>query len=245
MIRAKGPEEQQSDTNDKLSDANTQLTQGIAQLESQKAVLNGQISTAEAAKAYGAHLEALRGQLESATDPAAQAALRCRSPPWKGIDRATLVSALKDSCSRSGAAAGSEDKLARPIARPPRSAFLAAGFGKRSGPDRLGKRKTSRPSGRLEDAKKQYKDARKAAIEQANIDKLVEKEHPGPVIKAQTQHARATCSLTPVPVALRNGRKIESIDELKNLLLAKIDGVGKIYLRRCRVTIIDTPALPT
>ena len=240
-------QEQQSDTNDKLSDANTQLTQGIAQLESQKAVLNGQISTAEAqAKAYDAQLEALRGQLESTTDPAAQAALQMQITALEKESTAATaqVSALKEQLAPVlEQLQEAEDKLGKTYSKTTGGALSsAAGFGSAAAQIASGKEtiKTQRAS--LEDAEKQYKDARKAAIEQANIDKLVEKNTLAQVIKAQdfSMPAGYVQSDSSSQWLLRVGDKIESIDELKNLLLAKIDGVGKIYLKDVAdVTIID------
>ncbi|MDO4502000.1 MAG: efflux RND transporter permease subunit [Coriobacteriia bacterium] len=231
-------EKQQKETNDKLSDANTQLTQGISQLESQKAVLNGQISTAEAqAQAYETQLEGLRAQLEAATDPMVQAQLQMQIEALEKQSAAATaqVDALKKQLAPIlKKLEDSEKKLGKTYTQTTNGALTAAaGFGSAAAQISSGKETIKNQRQSLKDAEKQYKDARKAAIKSANIDKLVEKNTLAQVIKAQdfSMPAGYVKSGSSSQWLLRVGDRIESVDELKGLMLADIDDVGKIHLK--------------
>lgn len=240
-------QEQQQQTNDQLGSANTQMTEGISQLESQKAVLNGQISTAEAqAQAYATQIESCKAQLAQTTDPAAQAQLSAQ------------IAALEKQSAAATAQAGALKEQLAPVLEQLQTAqeqlsqsytettsgalSAAAGFGSGMAQIQSGKETIKTQRANLEQAEQQYKDARKAAIEQANVDKLVEKSTLAQLIKAQdfSMPAGYVEAADGTQWLLRIGEKIESVEELENLLLAKIDGAGKIRLKDvANVTVVD------
>lgn len=95
----------------------------------------------------------------------------------------------------------------------------------------------------LDDAQKQYEDARKSAIQSANIDKLVDKTTLANLIKAQDFSMPAGYignADEDNQWLLQVGTHITSLDQLKNLLLVDLDGVGEVRLSDVAdVTVVD------
>ena len=96
----------------------------------------------------------------------------------------------------------------------------------------------------LEEAQSQYEDSRQSALEQANINALVDKSTLSKLIQAQNFSMPAgylkSDSDSDTQWLLRVGDNITSLDSLKTLLLTNIDGVGDIRLQDVAdITVID------
>lgn len=93
----------------------------------------------------------------------------------------------------------------------------------------------------LESAREQYEDARKEALENANIDKLVDMETLSSVIMAENFDMPAGyIAGENGEYLLKVGDKIGSLEELVGLVLCNIDDIGDITLQDVAdITIID------
>lgn len=95
----------------------------------------------------------------------------------------------------------------------------------------------------LKDARKQYEEARDQAIEQANVDQLVDKTTLANLVKAQDFSMPAGYlgnSDEDNQWLLHVGDNIASLDELENLLLVHIDDVGDVRLADVAdITVVD------
>lgn len=94
----------------------------------------------------------------------------------------------------------------------------------------------------LKEARQQYEESRKAAIEQANVNALVDKNTLSQLIVAQnfSMPAGYLDSDTDDQWLLRVGTNIESEKDLENLLLLNMDGVGEIRLSDVAdITVVD------
>lgn len=94
----------------------------------------------------------------------------------------------------------------------------------------------------LKEARKQYEESREAAIEQANINALVDKNTLSQLIMAQnfSMPAGYLDSDTDDQWLLRVGTNIESEADLENLLLLNMDGVGEVRLKDVAdITVVD------
>ena len=94
----------------------------------------------------------------------------------------------------------------------------------------------------LAEARSQYETSRDQAISQANIDTLVDKDTLSQLISAQnfSMPAGYLKSDSDTQWLVRVGEKLVSVDELKGLLLADIDGVGEIRLSDVAdITVVD------
>ncbi len=96
-------------------------------------------------------------------------------------------------------------------------------------------------SAQLETAQEEYESAREEALENANIDSLVEMSTLSQMLTAQNMEMPAGyISNGDDQYILKVGEEIGSLDELMNLVLCKIDGVGNIRLKDVAdITIID------
>lgn len=97
--------------------------------------------------------------------------------------------------------------------------------------------------GQLEEARSQYEDARDKAIKSANIDALVDKTTLASLIKAQDFSMPAGYlgnSEDDEQWLLQVGTNITSVDDLKNLMLVDLDGVGEVRLEDVAdITVVD------
>lgn len=95
----------------------------------------------------------------------------------------------------------------------------------------------------LDEAQAQYEDAREKAIKSANIDALVDKTTLASMIKAQDFSMPAGYlgnSNDDEQWLLQVGTNITSIEELENLMLVDLDGVGEIRLKDVAdITVVD------
>lgn len=97
--------------------------------------------------------------------------------------------------------------------------------------------------GQLDEAQAQYEEARDKAISSANIDALVDKTTLASLIKAQDFSMPAGYlgnSEDDEQWLLQVGTNIESVEELKDLMLVDLDGVGELRLSDVAdVTVVD------
>ena len=97
--------------------------------------------------------------------------------------------------------------------------------------------------GQLDEAQAQYEEARDKAISSANIDALVDKTTLASLIKAQDFSMPAGYlgnSEDDEQWLLQVGTNIESVEDLKNLMLVDLEGVGEIRLSDVAdVTVVD------
>lgn len=95
----------------------------------------------------------------------------------------------------------------------------------------------------LDEAQAQYEDAREKAIKSANIDALVDKTTLASMIKAQDFSMPAGYlgnSNDDEQWLLQVGTNITSIEDLENLMLVDLDGVGEIRLKDVAdITVVD------
>ena len=95
----------------------------------------------------------------------------------------------------------------------------------------------------LDQAREQYEDARQSAIEQANVDALVDKTTLANLIRAQDFSMPAGYlgnADEDHQWLLHVGDNIESLEALENLLLVTIDEVGDVRLRDVAdITVVD------
>ncbi len=93
----------------------------------------------------------------------------------------------------------------------------------------------------LKDAKKAYNDSIETARKNANIDALLEMDTLSGILSAQNFDMPAGyISDDKTQYLLKVGKEFESIDELKNLVLMKMDGVGDVKLKDVAyVTVIN------
>lgn len=123
------------------------------------------------------------------------------------------------------------------------SLSAASQFG--SGTAQLASALSTVDSGRaqLEQAREQYEDAREQAIEQANIDALVDKNTLANLIKAQDFSMPAGYlgnAEEDDQWLLHVGDHLESLEALENLLLVTLDGVGDVRLADVAdITVVD------
>ena len=95
----------------------------------------------------------------------------------------------------------------------------------------------------LDEAQAQYEDAREKAIKSANIDALVDKTTLASMIKAQDFSMPAGYlgnSNDDEQWLLQVGTNITSIEDLENLMLVDLDGVGEVRLKDVAdITVVD------
>ncbi len=192
---------QQTTTSDQLGQAVSGLTLAISGKTSELSILQAQIA-------------ALKAQDPSGSNPAIQAQI------------ATL--------SQQAAAVGSELSGYRDQLSQAESGTMSAAsqFGSASAQLAAAKSQITSGKSQLDEAQASYESSRDQALQQANIDKLVSKETLSGIIKAQnfSMPAGYLDTDTDNQWLLRVGTEITSTDELGNLLLTSIDGVGDIRL---------------
>lgn len=120
--------------------------------------------------------------------------------------------------------------------------LAAAGFG--SGSAQLAAAQSSVESGKtqLDSALESFEDARDTALKNANINALVEPSTLSSMIYAQNfaMPAGYIDDKEDNQWMLKVGDSFESVEELSNMLLCKIDGIGKVRLKDvAKITVID------
>lgn len=207
--------DQEKQTTDQLGQAVSGLTMAISASTSQVTALTAQIQA----------LQAQLVQMPDAQKPLVQA----------------QIQALQEQLTKAtGELSGYQNQLAAAEA----GGFSAsAQFGSGSAQLANALSTLEQNKSQLDDAQKQYEDARESAIQQANIDKLVDKTTLANLIKAQDFSMPAGYignADEDNQWLLQVGTHITSLDQLKNLLLVDLDGVGEVRLSDVAdVTVVD------
>ena len=117
----------------------------------------------------------------------------------------------------------------------------AAAFGSTSAELSAASEKITEGETKLKEAEKTYKDSAKAARENANLDALLSMDTLSGLLSAQNFDMPAGyISDDKTQYLLKVGDELSNLDELKNLVLTKVKGVGDIHLIDvCDVTLID------
>ena len=231
---------QLADAKKKIDDGNAQLSQAESQLADQKAALESQQAQAtdQLGQASAGLTLAISGKTsELATIQAEVSALNAQlqNPALpdeaKQQIQAQLPALQQQAATATGELTGYQDQLAQVQSG---SITAASQFGSASAQLAAAQSTIEANKQQLADAQTQYEQSRDQAISQANIDKLVDKDTLSKLIAAQNFS---------MPVGyldngnsdegqwlLRVGDTVNSVDELGNLLLADIDGIGEIRL---------------
>ena len=212
-----------------------QLEQAAATDPAQAAQLAAELKTVtdelqaagEEAKAVGEELQSVGGELQSVGE-------QLQALPAKAAD---LQQQLQSATSE---LEGYQKQLAEVQSG---SLSAASQFG--SGTAQLASALSTVESSKtqLEQAREQYEDAREKAIEQANVDALVDKATLANIVKAQDFSMPAGYlgnADEDNQWLLHVGDNIASVEELENLLLVTIDDVGDVRLSDVAdITVVD------
>ncbi|MCI8637829.1 MAG: MMPL family transporter [Coprococcus sp.] len=107
----------------------------------------------------------------------------------------------------------------------------AAAFGAASAQLAAGESELTSAQAQLDEAREQYNTARETAMESANIDAMVTKDTLSQIIYAQNFEMPAGyIKEGESQFLLRIGDQFETLDELKNVLLVSMDGIGDVRL---------------
>lgn len=209
-------EGKQAETSDQLGQAISGLTLGVSGKTSELSTIQAQIA-------------ALASQLESPLVPDEQ----------KAQIQAQIV-ALQDRAKKvSDELSSYQEDLAKAQSG---SMTAASQFGSAQAQLSQAQATIDANKSQLAEARSQYETSRDQAISQANIDTLVDKETLSQLISAQnfSMPAGYLKSDSDTQWLVRVGEKLDSVDELKGLLLTDIDGVGEIRLSDVAdVTVVD------
>ncbi|MBR5474903.1 MAG: efflux RND transporter permease subunit, partial [Lachnospiraceae bacterium] len=120
----------------------------------------------------------------------------------------------------------------------------AAGFGAAAAQIANGEATLAASETQLEEAKKAYESAREAAIKNANLDALLNMETLANILLAQNFEMPAGYILeetgSETQYMLKIGDELADQEELENLLLVKMDGIGEVRLKDvAQITMID------
>ena len=210
----------------------------VAELQAQAAALQAQMEAATAAgsleeaaalaqqlKATTDELQAAAGELTDIGTRLGEAGETLKAMPEKAADLQKQLEAATAELE------GYQKQLAQVESG---SLTAAAQFG--SGTAQLASAQSTIEQSRaqLDDAREQYEDARKSAIEQANVDALVDKTTLANLIRAQDFSMPAGYlgnADEDNQWLLHVGDNIESLEALEDLLLVAIDEVGDVRLR--------------
>lgn len=117
----------------------------------------------------------------------------------------------------------------------------AAAFGAASAQLASGESQLASAQTQLSEARKQYESARETALKSANINALVDKDTLSKLIYAQNFEMPAGyIKEGENQILLKIGDQFDSLDELNNILLCSLDGIGDVRLGEVAdVTILD------
>ncbi len=251
-------EKQEKETTDQLGHAISGLTLAVSTSMSKVSALSAQL------QAIQAQAEGLEGQAATLQEQATalQAQLAATQDPAEAAALGEQLAAVGEQLKALGTQGEELKNQAGPLQKELKTATdelttyqnqlaaaeaggltAASQFG--SGSAQVASALTSLESSKaqLKDARKQYKEARKQAIEQANIDKLVDKATLAQLVQAQDFSMPAGYlgnTDEDNQWLLHVGDHIASVDELKNLLLVSIDDVGDVRLADVAdITVVD------
>ncbi len=239
-----------SSVNDQLYDAKKSIDEGEAALSDAEAELETQKKTlassqSETSDEVGQAISALTLAVSSKTSEVTTlqssiAALQTTDPEGTNPQtQAQIASLTEQLATASSELTTYKDQLAQAEAG---SITAASQFG--SADAQLAAAQTTVDSNKqeLEEARQQYEDSREEALQKANIDSLVDKTQLASLIAAQNFSMPAGYLDTDSDEQwlLRVGDNLTSVDELKDLLLVDLDGVGKVHLSDVAdITVID------
>lgn len=207
----KALESQQAETTDELGQALSGLTLAVSSKTSEVATLQSNIAALQAVDPEGTN-PAVQAQIAALTEQMSTAA----------EELATYQEQLSQA--ESG------------------SITAASQFGSASAQLAAAKASIESSKKDLEEARTQYENAREEAIEKANIDSLVDKSTLASLIAAQnfSMPAGYLDTGSDEQWLLRVGDNLTSLDDLENLLLLNLDGVGEVRLSDVAdITVID------
>lgn len=221
-----------------LAAAESQLADQKKQLENQQAETSDQLGQAVS----GLTLAVSGKTSEVATLQASIAALQSADPNGQSPQTQAQIAEL----SKQMQAASSElETYQGQLAQAQSGSVTAASqFGSASAQLAAAESTIEANKQQLSDARSQYEDSREDALAQANVDKLVDKATLSQLIAAQNFSMPAgylgAGDDSDDQWLLRVGDELTSIEDLENLLLADIDGVGEIRLSDVAdVTLVD------
>lgn len=222
-------EDKQESTFDQLGEADSQLTTGIAGQTSVVSAYASQLATMQAS------VKSLEAQMEAATTDQEKAALQAQ------MDE--LTKQIAEIQKKQKEASDGLTKLTESKSQASAGSLSAAtGFADASAQIADTQSTLTASKSQLDQAEEQYKEARKTALKNANIDKLVDKDTLAQMIKAQnfSMPAGYVDDKNDTQWLLRIGDNITDAKELKNLLLTNIEGVGNIRLSDvANITTVD------
>lgn len=221
-----------------LAAAESQLADQKKQLEDQQAETSDQLGQAVS----GLTLAVSGKTSEIATLQASIAALQSADPEGQNPQTQAQIAEL----SKQMQAASSElETYQSQLAQAQSGSVTAASqFGSASAQLAAAESTIEANKQQLSDARSQYEDSREDALAQANVDKLVDKATLAQLIAAQNFSMPAgylgAGDDSDDQWLLRVGDELTSIEDLENLLLTDIDGVGEIRLSDVAdVTLVD------
>lgn len=239
-----------ANVNDELYDAKKSIDEGeaaLADAESElktqkKALKSAQTETSdEVGQAISALTLAVSGKTsEVSTLQSGIAALQAADPEGKNPETQTQIATLSEKLTTATEELKTyQEQLAQAESG---SVTAASQFGSADAQLAAAQSTVESSKEELKDARKQYKEAREDALKKANIDSLVDKSKLASLIAAQNFSMPAGYLDTDSSEQwlLRVGDNLTSLDELKNLLLLDLDGVGKVRLSDVAdITVID------
>ncbi|MEF2846480.1 MAG: efflux RND transporter permease subunit, partial [Eggerthellaceae bacterium] len=229
-----------SNVNDELYDAKKQIDDGEAQLAqaedqlaSQKSTLEGQQqqTSDQLGQATSGLTLAISGKTAEISALQAQVgALKTMDPSGSNPEVQAQIKAFSDQINT---ATGDLNTYQQQLAQAQSGAITAASqFGSASAQLASAQSAIDSNKQQLQDARDKYEQSREQAISQANINQLVDKNTLASMIQAQnfSMPAGYLKSDSDTQWLVRVGEEFTSVDDLGNLLLTTIDGVGDIRL---------------
>ncbi|WP_165247240.1 efflux RND transporter permease subunit [Adlercreutzia sp. ZJ141] len=244
-------------TSDQLGEASSGLTLAIAAKTSEISTLQAQLDSGAAELAslgnqlqgYGEEMAQLQEKMQSGTPLTEDEMKRFAELPQLISDtQAKLESGqaeLESVGQKLQTAAAELHEYQSQLAQVQSGSVSAASqFGGATGQLAAAQGSIAANRAQLADARAQYESARTSAIEQANIDALVDKKTLAQLIMAQNFQMPAgylnAGDNSDEQWLLRVGTNITSLEELERLLLVTIDGVGDVRLADVAdITVVD------
>lgn len=239
-----------SSVNSELADAKTSIDEASSQLASAQAEITAQQealeqqqseTTDELGEAISALTLAVSAKTtEVATIQAQIAAMQTADPSGTNATVQAQIAALTE---QMNTASGELTTYQEQLSQAESGALVASSsFGSAAAQLAAAQTQLESSQSELEEAQAQYDESRETAIASANIDALVDKSTLATLIEAQnfSMPAGYLDSDSDEQWLLRVGDEVTSLDELENLLLTNIDGVGDIRLSDVAdITVVD------
>lgn len=236
----------ESETTDQLSQATSGLTVAISAQTATIASLSSNIAQLQAQQAaYTSQVDELQKQVDQLDEQLSAEGLDDATKAQLQASKSQLeaqVVQLKEQADKLGEQItplqtqlkDAQDKLSeyQKQLKKANSGSLSATSGFSSGKSQISQALSQIESSRtqLKQSKKQYKESRKSAIKQSNVDKLVDISTLAQLISSQNLEMPAgyVDDENDNQWMVKVGESFTSVDELKDLVLTHIDGVGDI-----------------